>query len=118
MNDAILQQHINRILENVATLMKLVERMSYDTFRKEEQVKETAYSLLQEMGQAAHEINTHNDVRLDIDFDMAVLANFRQARYNQEAEISHQNAWTVITQDLPELAEQLEQAKEYNEVTS
>ena len=113
METTILQQHLNNILDNIAELRKLTGGMDYEAFRQNEQIKETAYSLLQEIGQAAFEIEQQKDDRLDLDFDLSILSNFRNARYNMEAEINHQNVWAIITSDLNHMGEQLEQSREY-----
>lgn len=115
MKNIILQQHLNTLVGNISSLRKLVENMTYEDFRKEEQVKETAYSYLQEIGQISNEIVNNNE-RLEIDFDINTLVAFSNARYNQEAEMAHRSVWSVITNDLSIIADEIEHSSYYNEV--
>ncbi len=108
-----IQVHLDRILNDIAEITQITQAMSLDEFQREEQVKESLYSLLQEIGQAAHEVEMANPERFDLSFDLDVLASFRNARYNQEAELDHQSTWHIIQNELPERGAQLEQSQEY-----
>lgn len=109
-----LQQHLNTILDNIAGINSLLNELEYDDFVKNEQVKEIVYQQLQEIGQIAFELEMQNPYLLDVDFDWKILSAFRNARYNQEAEIDHHMAYTVATEDLNRLADDLSSSVQLN----
>ncbi|MGB3469065.1 MAG: hypothetical protein WBA74_27515 [Cyclobacteriaceae bacterium] len=117
MKDIILQQHLNAMVGNISSLRKLVDHMSYEEFRKEEHVKETAYSYLQEIGQIANEITANSD-QLEFGFDIKSLVAFSNARYNQEAEMAHRSVWAIIKNDLADIADEIEHSSHYNEAVN
>ncbi|NMM47469.1 HepT-like ribonuclease domain-containing protein [Marinigracilibium pacificum] len=98
-------QHISRIIDNIAMINSTVGKTDYQSFVRNEQAKEAVYEYLQEIGQASSELynNSEEARKLPVDTLMA----FRNARYNQEAEIDHQMVFNLITGDLQEIADQL-----------
>lgn len=107
MDRNILQQHLNRILENIAALNSLLNQLDYEDFVKNEQVKEITYQHLQEIGEIAFELELRNPYQLDVDFDWKTLTTFKNARFNQEAERDHQMVFSLVKGDLNELADEL-----------
>ncbi len=94
------QVHLNNIATGIAAIENEVVGMRYDEFVKEEQVKESVYANLQMVGRAAYELATATDDIIGLSFDTDVLAEFRNARFNQVAETGHQQVWSVISNDL------------------
>ena len=103
-------QHLNRIVGNIAQINSHTDGMSYEDFRKNEQTKETVYSLLQEVGQAATELS--NNQKLPDNINLEPLVTLKNARYNQEAETGHQQVFNMLA-GLRDIAEQIEQSDIY-----
>jgi len=103
-------QHLNRIVDNIAQVNAQTEGMSFEDFRKNEPVKETVYEYLQEIGQAATELS--NNQKLPGDINLEPLTAFRNARYNQEAEVGHQQVFNSLA-DLRLIAETIEKSDLY-----
>lgn len=97
------QQHLNNISRMITAIQSDVQGMSYDQWSKEEQVKEAVYSQLQMAGQAAHELAINSEEHPDLNYVTDLLANFRNARYNQMVETSDRQVWSVIQEDLEEI---------------
>ncbi len=105
--------HLNAITNNLSAILSQVEPLTLDDFQREEQVKEVVFTRLQESGQAAHHLEAYIQNQESRE-DLKVLANFRNARYNLEAEIDTQPVWNLIQNDLEPIrrsihAESLEQ---------
>ena len=105
--------HLNQIVSNIASIQATVKDLSFEAFHSNEQVKETVYSYLQEIGQAAFELNSQTEEVLSESLALGQLANLRNARYNQEAEVAEHNIWAIVTNDLPEIGEEVEQTELY-----
>ncbi|HET8860815.1 MAG TPA: hypothetical protein VFM92_12830 [Marivirga sp.] len=103
-------QHLNSIVGNIAQINAQTDGMTYEDFRRNEPVKETVYEYLQEMGQAARELSENQ--KLPAEINIETLVAFRNARYNQEAEIGHQQVFNLIP-DLREIAETIETSDLY-----
>ena len=97
------QQHLNNIERAIDEILIEVQGMTYDQFTKEEQVKEVVYANLQMIGQAAYELAHSAGEHGDLNFDTDILAEFRNARYNQIAETGHEQVWSIIHQDLEDI---------------
>lgn len=97
------QLHLNNIANGIAAIQNEASGLSYNEFVKEEQVKEAIYTNLQMVGQAAYELARGTDDIEGLSFDTDLLAGFRNARYNQEAEVGHHSVWNVIHGDLDEI---------------
>lgn len=108
-----LQQHLSYILDNISSVRDITDAIGYDEFTREEQIKEEVYSHLQEIGEIAYEIENARNEPLDISFDISVLSTFKNATYNQDAEIDHHGVFTIIQHDFPTMEDDLRNAKEY-----
>jgi uncharacterized protein with HEPN domain len=97
------QQHLNNIERCIDEILIEVQGLTYDQFAKEEQVKEAVYANLQMIGQAAFELAESAGEYIDLNFDTDILAELRNARYNQMAETGHEQVWTIIHEDLEEI---------------
>ncbi|HBH24437.1 MAG TPA: hypothetical protein DDY13_13565 [Cytophagales bacterium] len=113
MNKEELQHHLNLILDNINSTWKTVEHMSYNGFLRDETAKEMVYSYLQEMGQAAFHIRNDGDHLLDTEFNLDTLAAFRNARFNQEAEMDHHPVWRFVKNEMREIGDQIEASPSY-----
>jgi uncharacterized protein with HEPN domain len=102
-----LQQHINRISDLSRDCITRLQNVPFEQFRKDEELKEVVYLMLQEIGQTAHEVEQYyeGDEKLEVPTD--VLSNLRDARFHQMAERSHQQIYYIVTNDLPEIQESL-----------
>lgn len=102
-----LQQHITNISDLTRDIRTEMEGVTPEDFRKNEELKETVYSMLQEIGEASREIESgfEGDEKLQIPTD--TLANLRNARFNQIAEMGHQVVWDFVQNDLPQLQDEL-----------
>lgn len=112
MEKEVQQQHLNNILGDIAAIQSAIEGQSFEDFRGNEQTKERVYALLQEIGEIARELTDIGDYGDQL--SLAKLASLRNARYNQEAEISHQGTWAIITNDLPLIADEIEESELYH----
>lgn len=101
------QQHLNNISRIITEIQSDVQGMSYEEFSKEEQVKEDVYTQLQMAGQAAHELSSNSEEHPDLNYVTDLLANFRNARYNQIVEHGDRQVWNVIQEDLEEIRKQI-----------
>ena len=108
-----IQLHLNQILSNIASINSTVKGLEYNDFHANEHVKETVFSYLQEIGQAAFELNNETHEVLSESLALGQLSNLWHARYNQETEFAEQNVWGIITNDLPEIGEEIEQTELY-----
>jgi uncharacterized protein with HEPN domain len=97
------QLHLNNIANGIAAIQNEASGLTYTQFVKEEQVKEAVYANLQMVGEAAYELARSTDDMVGLSFDTDLLAGFRNARYNQEAEVGHQSVWNIIRDDLDEI---------------
>ena len=95
------QLHLNNIIKGSEEIIEFTRELDYRQFTQESQVREEVYSNLQMIGQAAHQLTLSADDAQGLNFPTDVLSGFRNARYNQEAEINHQSVWGVIKNDLP-----------------
>ncbi|MTI22830.1 hypothetical protein E1176_17490 [Fulvivirga sp. RKSG066] len=100
MDKEVQQQHLNNIIRGIEEIKADTVGINYETFRKEEQVKESVYANMQMIGEAAYELSHASDNKGDLNFNTDILAGFRNARYNSEAEINHQSVWGVIESEL------------------
>jgi len=96
------QQHLTNIVAGIDEIQAETDEVTYDDFINEEQIKESVYMKLQMIGQAAYQLSLGVN-KEDLNFDPKILANLRNARYNQEAEINHANVWYIITNDLMQI---------------
>jgi uncharacterized protein with HEPN domain len=104
-----IKQHLQRIVDNIGAINQSIHGMHLNDFVRNEQVKEAVYEYLEEIGQAAREIQDHNDLQdLPEDFGIEQLVRFRNARYNQEAETGHQQVFAYLTEDLQDIADTIE----------
>lgn len=108
-----IKYHLKRIVGNIASIRSLTAPINYLDFRQNDQVREKIYAYLQEIGQAAHELHAA-DKRMVPDISADTLASFRNARYNQEPEIHHQNVWNLVELDLPVIGDEIQQSTLYN----
>lgn len=97
------QQHLNNISRGITEIQSEVAEMSYDQFVKEEQAKEAVYFSLQQIGQAAHELAQGAGEHGDLNYLTDILSEFRNARYNQEAEVGHRQVFDIIQNDLEDI---------------
>ncbi|KEO74539.1 hypothetical protein EL17_02370 [Anditalea andensis] len=97
-----INQHLVRIVDLMGGVKAQVKGMSYQDFEGNEQIKETVYEYLQEIGQAADEITRINNFPEDLDV-LSNLANFKVATYNQVTETNHQMVFGIIENDLDEM---------------
>ncbi|MGK7390453.1 MAG: hypothetical protein ACNS60_08880 [Candidatus Cyclobacteriaceae bacterium M2_1C_046] len=97
------QQHLNNISRGITAVQSEVSGMSYQEFEKAEQTKEAVYALLQQIGQAAHELAQGAGEHGDLNYMTDILSEFRNARYNQEAEVGHQQIYNIINNDLEDI---------------
>ncbi|WP_421765423.1 hypothetical protein [Ekhidna sp.] len=111
--DENIQLHLNRILDNSTAIRKLTDQMEFRDFEQNKQIKETAYAQLQEVGQAAYEIESQKNEPISTNFDIGVLSSLRNVRYNMEAEMDHYSIWGLIKNDLIRIGEKLEQSEIY-----
>ncbi|MBS9524675.1 hypothetical protein KIH41_15510 [Litoribacter ruber] len=101
-NQEIINQHLVRIVDLLGEVLAQVKGMDYQTFESNEQVKDTVYENLQEIGQAADELTRHNTFPEDLEV-IANLKNFNGATYNQVTETNHQMVFGVIQNDFEEI---------------
>lgn len=94
------QLHLNNIIKGIEEIQEEIKTLNYHEFTEEEQVKESVYMNLEMIGQAAHELAVGSDNVPGLNFKADVLSGFRNARYNEVAEVDHQMVWNVITNDL------------------
>ena len=87
------QLHLNNIMTGTSAIIDATTGLGYQEFAKQEQVKEEVYANLQMVGQAAHTLANGGDNLPGLNFPTDQLSAFRNARYNQEAEIDHQTVW-------------------------
>lgn len=97
------QQHLNNIERSIDEILIEVQDLNYNQFTKEEQVKEAVYANLQMIGQAAFELAQSSGEHGDLNFETDILAELRNARYNQEAEAGHEQIWHIIHEDLEDI---------------
>jgi len=100
MNKEVKQQHLNNIVRGIEEIKEDVTRIDYNQFIKEDQIKEDVYLNLQMVGEAAFELSQSSDNTDDLNFSTDILSGFRNARFNQEAEIGHQQVWNIINSEL------------------
>lgn len=103
-------QHLNRIVDNIAQINSQTDGMTYEDFRKNEPVKETVYTYLQEIGQIAKELSDNQ--KLPGEINLEPLKAFPNARYNQVAETAHQQVFNLLP-DLRLVAEDIEKSDLY-----
>ena len=107
---------IDRHRENILGLLHQVisesRATSWDDFSANEQQKERIFSQLQEIGEASRELSDITD-KEDTQYERDLfirLSTLRNARFNQEAETSTQQVWSIVVNDLPEIEEELSES--------
>jgi uncharacterized protein with HEPN domain len=103
-NQQEINQHLVRIVDLIGGIKAQVAGMSYQDFEGNEQVKETVYENLQEIGQAADELTRFNNFPEDLQV-LSNLVNFKVATYNQVTETNHQMVFGIIENDFDEIME-------------
>lgn len=111
MNKEEQKHHLHSISSTIGAVHQVVDSLSYEQFEQNEQVKEQIYEYLQEIGQAASQLQNGEP---DIDIDFNVLNAFKNARYNQEVEMDHHSVWSIIKVELPKISDEIEQSNLYN----
>lgn len=109
MNQVEIKQHLETIIDNIASIMSLTRQITFEDFRQNERMRKNVYEYLQGIGQAANKL-VNSSPELTRSFAMDTLASFRNARYNSDAEIQHQNVWNLVELDLPVIREEIEQS--------
>ncbi|CAN5244947.1 hypothetical protein BH23BAC2_BH23BAC2_26410 [soil metagenome] len=107
-----INQHLVRIVDLIGGVQAQVKGMDYLAFEGNEQVKETVYENLQEIGQAANELVQNNNLPEDLEV-ISNLANFRVATYNQVTETNHQMVYGIIENDFDEIVNIITEHKLY-----
>ena len=107
------KQHLNNILGNIANIMTTVKGMSYEDFTENEHLRENVYEDLQQIGQAAEMLSNQGADMVQNDDSINRLSQLKFARYNQTMEIDHHYVWNIIQQDLPEIADEIEESSVY-----
>lgn len=110
MDSGEIKQHLNSIVENIGLLQSLTSQFTYEDFIKNDPMREKAYAYLKEIGWAAHELRYLGAV-LEPNLSIDTLAGFRNARYNQEAEIQHQHVWNLVELDLPVIKHEIRRSQ-------
>lgn len=114
MDRAEIKLHLQQIIANIAEIRALARSYTYEDFRKDEQMRENLYEHLQLVGQSAHKL-IKVEAGLEPDISADTLAEFRNARYNDLAEIHHQNVWNLVELDLPVIANEIKKSSFYND---
>lgn len=108
-----IKQHLNNIIGIIADIQDYIKGMNYEDFTTDQQLRENVYEDLQQIGQAADELSNRGDDMVENDDAINRLSNLKFARYNETMEIDHHSVWNIIRQDLPEIAEEIEQSPIY-----
>jgi uncharacterized protein with HEPN domain len=101
--------HYNNISGLVHQILTETQGIPYESFRKDEMLKERVFSQLQEIGQASREILEQTDPYDEDQELVEALSVLRNARFNQISEIELNSVWGIIQNDLPEIEEILDQ---------
>jgi len=110
MTDEEKQVHLNNVIKLLSGTQRQVQGMDFNQFSREEQVYQEVYGNLQNAGQAAHMLQQEFDDRLRA-IGLEALANFRNARFNSEAEMDHSVVWGFLrSEDVENMLDELEKA--------
>jgi len=102
-----LKLKITNITDLINDILAETEKTDYNDFSHDEQLKERVFSQLQEIGQSSYEISQDLKVIYDNKNIFDNLSNFRNARYNQVAEMELNNVWNLIQNNFKEIEEEL-----------
>ncbi len=103
--------HINNIISCISEIEGYVEGISYDEFVREEEVRQSVASNLQEIGEAAG-LLSDDFVSQFTDIDYRVLESLKRAKFDEGLEIDHHAIWSIINEDLPIFRDTLSTASE------
>lgn len=107
MKNQTFQQNLDQILGCIVTIQTAIAGMNYETFRNNEQIRQFVYSYLEQIGQAAAHLVQNAPEDLKTKYSLEALASLRYTEYQQQAEVTLQNTWMILTNDLLEVTEEM-----------
>lgn len=103
--------HVNNIISCINEIEGYIEGLTYEEFSKEEEVRQSVASNLQEIGEAAS-LLSDEFLSQFTDIDYKVLESLKRAKYDEGLEVDHHAIWSVINNDLPTFRDTLSTASE------
>lgn len=103
--------HVNNIISCINEIEGYVEGLTYEEFSKEEEIRQSVASNLQEIGEAAG-LLSDDFLSQFTDIDISVLESLKRAKYDEGLELDHHPMWNVITSDLPTFKDTLSTTSE------
>ncbi len=103
--------HVNNIISCINEIQGYTEGMTYEDFSREEEVRMSVVSNLQEIGEAAS-LLSDEFVSQFTDVDYRVLESLKRAKFNEYVEMDYRPVWGIIENDLPTFRDLLSTASE------
>lgn len=101
--------YLNRISELIRDISLNMENISEDQFRKNTELKERIYFMLQEIGQQADEILRYYNENEYEQNTLALLKSLKTARLNLLQELNDQMIFSIIKNDFPDIQQKITQ---------
>lgn len=103
--------HVNNIISCINEIEGYVEGIGYEDFAREEEIRQSVASNLQEIGEAAG-LLSDDFVSQFTDIDYKVLETLKRAKYDEGLEVDQHAIWSIIHNDLPTFRDTLSTASE------
>lgn len=105
------QIHLNNISTMINEIEAYVDSMDYNQFSKEESVRQSVATNMQQIGEAADLLSEEFKAEFT-EVDYRVLDALKRAKFNEALEHGYRQVWSVIENDLPAFRNMIETRSE------
>lgn len=99
--------HLNRISDLIQETIFYTDSITENDFRRNEDLKERVYFMLQEIGQIANEIVAYGEAEEKRAIPASILSSLKTAHYNLHVELNDQNVFNIVKNDLPKIQKEI-----------
>ncbi|MCC5921971.1 MAG: hypothetical protein LAT68_11005 [Cyclobacteriaceae bacterium] len=104
----ILRQRLQEIIHSIADINAHIKDVDFHEFNTNEQMKETVFHKLEEIGQTAYAITQEHEEHKEL--PIKNLSNFKNAQYNLENEVAIQQIFSILKKDLSAVADEINES--------
>ena len=111
-------KRLGQIIKLSDQIMESLSEMDLEAFEHQSQKRQFTYHLLQEIGLSAFAIVSSGKLTEEVDLELAVLANFRYVVPETKTNESNEEAWNILTTQLPKWAEPIRRSTYLNQLNT
>ncbi|WKN32086.1 DUF86 domain-containing protein [Porifericola rhodea] len=105
------QVHLSNISTMINEIDAYIGSMEYDQFSREESIRQSVATNLQQIGEAADLLSDEfKENFTSVDYN--VLNALKRAKFDEAWEVDHRQIWNVVKNDLPEFRNVIETRSE------